>query len=169
MVNPIIQLRGLRLPISNGRAPWRVSLALTVMLGSACAQAQDEYLMQLESDLDGIVVDEPFGDRPATASVPTSAVGGRATAATSPQQEEFLDSLDSEIDGMSAGPGRATTAVPEDPRAQFDSDLRDRMPGTFVLYRRLPGDKKDLVFEEYQMSGDYLRVRRKIIELRRRR
>jgi len=82
----------------------------------------------------------------------------------SPQQESFLDEIGVEMEGMD-GPGG--TDVPENARDQFDSDLRDRMPGTFVLYNRLNNEKKDVVFEEYQVSGDYLRVRRKIIELRR--
>ena len=76
----------------------------------------------------------------------------------------MVDQIGVEMEGMESP---VNDEVPENARDQFDSDLKDRMPGTFVLYSRLNDDKKTEVFSEYEMSGDYLRVRRKIIELRR--
>ena len=164
MVKPIIQSQGCRLPVARGRARMRLPLVGLLVLACTAVQAQDEFMMQLENELGGLVADEPGGT---SGAAPTEAGRPTTRPATSQQQEAFLDDLDSEIDGMTGTPGRASSAVPEDPRAQFDADLRDRMPGTFVLYTRLSDDKKALVFDEYQVSGDYLRVRRRIMDLRR--
>ena len=139
-------------------APGLVLLTCLVF-GSGHAVAQDDYLMELEGDLDGMAFIDPV--EPAT-----SGPDSTGEPSTSMQQEEFLDQIGSEIEGMS-GPSGGAGLVPENAQAQFDSDLKERMPGTFVLYKRLGKDKKALVFDEYQNSGDYLRVRRTIIDLRR--
>ena len=126
---------------------------LMLLSGTGLAQ-DDDYLTELEGAMQEV---SPIDDNPAT-TPPTN------TSPTAPQHDVFLDQIGAEMEGMDS-PGGGS--VPENARAQFDSDLQDRMPGTFVLYKRLSDDKKAKVFSEYEMSGDYLRVRRKIIELRR--
>jgi len=135
--------------------------AATLLLVAANASAQDDYMMELEGAMEDVVPIEQSTTPPAdTASTPSE-----NTTQMSPQHESYLDEVGIEVEDMQGLAGG--TAVPENARAQFDSDLKDRMPGTFVLYSRLPDGKKTQVFDEYQVSGDYLRVRRKIIELRR--
>lgn len=131
---------------------WAAGLLL---LSSTSHAQDDDYMLNLESAMDEVT----SGDIRANELPVPPAVNN-----ASPQQESFLDEIGVEMEGMD-GPGGQQ--VPENAHDQFDSDLRDRMPGTFVLYKRLSNEKKDVVFEEYQVSGDYLRVRRKIIELRR--
>jgi len=139
----------------------RLLLGATILLMGGIATAQDDYLMELEGTMEDVAPTAPTE----AAATPAPATPGEAAEPMSPQHEDYLHEIGVEVDNMSAPAGG--DEVPENARDQFDSDLQDRMPGTFVLYSRLPDGKKDRVFDEYQMSGDYLRVRRKIIELRR--
>jgi hypothetical protein len=134
-------------------------LAAGLMLLASSGFAQDDYMMELEGAMEEVspIVDDNPAPSPPTASAPV-------TNASAPQHNQFLDQIGVEMEGMES---TGSQAVPENARDQFDSDLQDRMPGTFVLYKRLSDDNKTEVFSEYEMSGDYLRVRRKIIELRR--
>jgi hypothetical protein len=126
-----------------------------IALLSTMAHGQDDdFLTEIEGTMEGVEVSDP-----------AAGALGNSFNPGDPQQNEFLDQIGIEIEGMST-PGGGKL-VPEDARSQFDADLQDRMPGSFVLYKRLNDQKRDQVFNEYQMSGDYLRVRRKIIELRR--
>jgi len=120
----------------------------------AYGQGDDDFLTEIEGTMEGVDLSDP-----------AATTQGYSLNPGDPQQDEFLDQIGIEIEGMST-PGGGKL-VPEDARSQFDADLQDRMPGSFVLYKRLSDKKRDQVFNEYQMSGDYLRVRRKIIELRR--
>jgi len=120
----------------------------------AYGQGEDDFLTEIEGSMEGVEGADPAGGTQDYSLNPGD-----------PQQDEFLDQIGIEIEGMST-PGGGKL-VPEDARSQFDADLQDRMPGSFVLYKRLSDKNRDQVFNEYQMSGDYLRVRRKIIELRR--
>ena len=135
---------------------YRLLLATLLILVPATGHTQngDDYLKEIEGVMEGV---DTAPEKPATSS---------GTAPAPQQQNEFLDQIDSEIEDM-GGPDGLDSSVPENARDQFESDLQDRMPGTFVLYKRLPTEKRDKVFDEYQVSGDYLRVRRKIIEIRR--
>ena len=130
------------------------------MLLSGNSLAQDDYLMELEGAMEEV---SPIATDPGagTAAPQTTAP---IESMTPLQQDQFLDQIGAEMEGMDSPGG---SSVPENARDQFASDLQDRMPGTFVLYKRLTDDKKTQVFTEYEMSGDYLRVRRKIIDLRR--
>lgn len=127
-----------------------------LLFGNVPAQ-EDDYLMELEGAMEEV---SPITDNPPIVVQEDTP----APPPVAPQHNEFLDEVGAEIEGMESP---EDDAVPENARDQFDSDLQDRMPGTFVLYNRLSDDKKSQVFSEYEMSGDYLRVRRKIIELRR--
>jgi len=120
----------------------------------AYGQGEDDFLTEIEGTMEGVEGTDPAGGTQDYSLNPGD-----------PQQDEFLDQIGIEIEGMST-PGGGKL-VPEDARSQFDADLQDRMPGSFVLYKRLSDKNRDQVFNAYQMSGDYLRVRRKIIELRR--
>lgn len=132
-----------------------------LLSGNALGQ-DDDYMMELEGAMEEV---NPIDDNPPIA-LPENAPAMPAPAmpAATPQHDQFLDEIGAEMEGMESPGGNS---VPENARDQFDSDLQDRMPGTFVLYKRLSDDNKAKVFSEYEISGDYLRVRRKIIELRR--
>jgi len=132
------------------------------MLLSGNSLAQDDYLMELEGAMEEV---SPIATDPGTGAATAAPQSAAPSESFAPlQHDQFLDQIGAEMEGMDSPGG---TSVPENARDQFDSDLQDRMPGTFVLYKRLTDDKKTQVFTEYEMSGDYLRVRRKIIELRR--
>lgn len=141
-------------PLSGAARKFLVAAYIALLSPLVHGQGDDDFLTEIEGTMDGIEAPEP------APTIPDSSPN-----LNDPLQDEFLDQIGTEIEGMnSPGGGKL---IPEDARAQFDADLQDRMPGSFVLYKRLSEPKRDQVFDEYQMSGDYLRVRRKIIELRR--
>lgn len=135
-----------------------LSSLLAIFSATCFAQGvDDDYLREIEGGMEG--VDTDLTSPP---EAPPSAPVGET-----PVQSEFLDEIGLEMQGMEGtADGVGVDDVPENARAQFEADLKDRMPGTYFLYRQLAADKRDLVFDEYQVSGDYLRVRRKIIEIR---
>ena len=141
-------------PLSGAARRLLVAACIALLSTLVHGQDEDDFLTEIEGTLEGIEVTEP-----------TPTVQDTRFGPSDPQQDEFLDRIGIEIEGMNT-PGGGKL-VPEDARSQFNADLQDRMPGSFVLYTRLSKPKRDQVFDEYQMSGDYLRVRRKIIELRR--
>jgi len=142
-----------QLPLS-GAVHKLLAVSFIALLSTMAHGQDDDFLTEIEGTMEGVEVSDP-----------TTGAPGYSLNPGDPQQDEFLDQIGIEIEGMST-PGGGKL-VPEDARSQFDADLQDRMPGSFVLYKRLPDNKRNQVFNEYQMSGDYLRVRRKIIELRR--
>ena len=143
-----------QLPLSGAVHKLLAATFIGLLSTMVHGQGEDDFLTEIEGTMEGVEVTEP-----------ATRAQGYSLNPGDPQQDEFLDQIGIEIEGMSA-PGGGKL-VPEDARSQFDADLQDRMPGSFVLYKRLSDKKRDKVFVEYQMSGDYLRVRRKIIELRR--
>ena len=143
-----------QLPLSGAVHRFLAVTFIALLSTLAYGQAEDDFLTEIEGTMEGV-----------EATDPAAGTQDYSLSPGDPQQDEFLDQIGIEIEGMST-PGGGKL-VPEDARSQFDADLQDRMPGSFVLYKRLSDKKRDQVFNEYQMSGDYLRVRRKIIELRR--
>ena len=143
-----------QLPLTGVVRKLLAVTCIALLSTMAHGQADDDFLTEIEGTLEGVE-----GSDSGPAAQTDSLNPG------DPQQDEFLDQIGIEIEGMNT-PGGGKM-VPEDARSQFDADLQDRMPGSYVLYKRLSETKRDQVFDEYQMSGDYLRVRRKIIELRR--
>lgn len=143
-------------PAFSGAAIAARSLALaaciTLFSGAGYGQDDDTLQLELEGAMEGFDAAETIAEPDVVE--PFAA-----------QRNESLDEIGSEIDGMVDSAGDEES-VPENARDQFDSDLRDRMPATFSLYKRLSEDKRNQVFDEYQVSGDYLRARSKIIELR---
>ena len=130
-----------------------------MLLSSGVMAQDDDYMMELEGAMEEVTSTDTV-----TPTTPIPAQNSAAPETITPlHQDQFLDQIGVEMEGMETPGG---PAVPENARDQFDSDLKDRMPGTFVLYKRLNDEHRAEVFTEYELSGDYLRVRRKIIELR---
>jgi hypothetical protein len=69
--------------------------------------------------------------------------------------------------------GSTRPAVPGDAReisesrAQFEQRLKEAYPGSFSLYKRLPGDRQDVVYREYEAAGNLDQVRARVVELSR--
>lgn len=49
--------------------------------------------------------------------------------------------------------------------AEFEVQLQQQAPASYVLYRRLDDDGKRAVFDEYATTGAFSSVRQKIIDL----
>jgi hypothetical protein len=104
------------------------------------AQAQHErYLRSIRADLESLGI-ELAPEEGATGAGPIEA--GQPPAAGSEAKSDLADA-----------------------QAEFEAKLKERAPGTYILYQRLTPTQKTKVFADYRETGDLRRVRSKIMEL----
>lgn len=86
--------------------------------------------------------------------------------------DAYVDAVRAEVDEFTTGrfePPAGSSWVVEDGSSvgfdgtanlsDFDAFLRGKLPGTYILYARLPTWKKQQLFDEYNQTGDLGKLR----------
>lgn len=132
-----------------------LSAALLLSLNAVTANIaaeQDDYLKAIQQEVQGLDQSDASSPAPTSTSAP---VNSPLPATASVPYVPYKSVRSS-----------ATKGGVESP-SQFEQTLRSAYPGSYFLMRKLPGEERKAVYQEFLDSGDLARVRQMIVELAR--
>lgn len=129
----------------KNRSVWCFSVLFGLISGASLAQSNAEYLKTIESEASGLRIDKETAQ-------PGSA---RADNPTRLFKNEFEDDLGGARIDLTAG----LTIE------QFEHVLKNNYIGSYLFYKRLSDEKKQIIYQFYQGNPDPAQVRKKILQV----